>query len=165
MRLIITDLQILCGKVTRSREIAHTHPSVAMRPAKDPLVQIAQGCQSTVSEMLSVLEALKAKDPQSKRSVFKATVKLSSHQVRGHLSGQSTAFFAGKTNARITRLSYGFLAANHCQAQPRAIYLIGFPPSDRVENIAARNMVYAMPRYNVVASVQIRSSFRPLSTI
>lgn len=71
---VTEKLQDLCTNLSNSRKDVQGQ-SVTMKPAQDPLVEIAQGCEAVAAELLSKLDSMKPKDPTSKRSNFMAAFK------------------------------------------------------------------------------------------
>jgi hypothetical protein len=68
------SLQELSQNLINSRKDVQGQ-SVVMRPARDPLVGLARGCEAAAGELLVMLGKLKAKDPESKRSTMVAGFK------------------------------------------------------------------------------------------
>ena len=76
---ITRNFQALCTKLTQSRKNVQGQ-SIAMQPAKDPLVEVAQGCEGAAAELLSTLQRLRAKDPNSRRSNIMAAFRTTWHE-------------------------------------------------------------------------------------
>ena len=70
------QLQTLCANLAHSNNSFH-HPDPTRQPDPDSLRILAKDCEAAANELLSELYNLKAKDPNSKWSSFRAALAVS----------------------------------------------------------------------------------------
>lgn len=115
------SLQDLCKSLAESRKKAQQQ-SVATLPAKDPLIELAQGCEAATVDLISTLEELKAKDPYSNWSNIKSAVRshwksrqLTDMQVRIEMyRSQLMTHLQVMQRCVLSRVSLDFLLINMC---------------------------------------------------